>query len=143
MSFLFFIWLFILSYFFIKLRNHYHSLISTTNRHNLEEMLNFLIEKTTKNEREIEKLKKEIENQIDISKFYLQKVELVRYNPFEKERGNQSFVIALLDREKNGLILNFIYIKEGLRVYAKKIKKGKGEDYDLSEEEKKAIANKS
>ena len=47
--------------------------------------------------------------------------------------------LALLDKEDSGLIINFIYTHEGVRVYTKKVKQGKGEEYQLSEEEQRAI----
>lgn len=138
-NFLFFIWLFVLSYFFIKLRNHYYRLISNTKKEKLDQILDLLLEKNVKIENEVELIRKELKDQIELSKFHFQKIGLLRYNPFDKSDSNQSFIISLLDKKNNGLILNFIYIKEGLRVYVKKVKNGKGEEYDLSEEEKEAI----
>ena len=88
-------------------------------------------------------LKKELKEEILSSRLHIQKIGLVRFNPFERMGGEQSFIIALLDKEENGLTLNFIHTKEGLRVYTKKIKNGKVEEYDLSEEEKKAIEKSS
>lgn len=138
-NFLFFIWLFVLSYFFIKLKNHYSKLVSNTKKETLNQILDVLLENNIKAQKEINLLKQTLKNQIENSKLHFQKLGLVRYNPFEKEGGKQSFVISLLDKENNGLILNFIYTKEGLRVYTKRLKKGKGEEYELSEEELKAI----
>jgi len=45
----------------------------------------------------------------------------------------------LLNKKNCGLILNFIYTRDGLRVYTKAVKDGKGDKYQLSEEEKKAV----
>ena len=64
---------------------------------------------------------------------------MVRFNPFERSGGEQSFVLALLNNLNSGLVINFIYTREGLRTYIKKVKAGKGEKYELSEEEKEAI----
>ena len=81
--------------------------------------------------KEIEVLKKE-------NKFNIQKVGIVRFNPFKEIGGNQSFSIALLDGNDDGIIITSLYTKEGNRVYGKPIKNGKSE-YLLSEEEKEAI----
>jgi len=77
-----------------------------------------------------------LENQ---SKFFIQKVGIVRYNPFSNVGGDQSFSIALLDANNDGFVLTGLYTREGNRVYAKPIKNGASE-YSLSDEEKKAIS---
>lgn len=133
------IWLIVLSFVVFKLRNHYYNLISKTRKDKLDEILDSLLEQDKKNYNEIEIIKKEFKNQIQLSKLHLHKVGLIRFNPFDRAGGEQSFVIAFLDSEDNGIILNFIYTRDGLRVYTKKVTKGKGEEYDLSDEEKKAI----
>ncbi len=67
-----------------------------------------------------------------------QRVGLVRFNPFEDTGGNQSFALALLDREGNGLVLSSLHSRTGTRVYAKPIRGGRS-DAALSEEETAAI----
>ncbi|GAB4218888.1 MAG: DUF4446 family protein [Candidatus Microgenomates bacterium] len=136
---IFFIWLFILSFYFFKLKNHYNNLISKTKKESLDQILDLLLSKGEKVEKEIDLIKNELNKQIELSKYHYQKLGLIRYNPFDRTGGKQSFVIALLDKENSGLILNFIYTKEGLRVYTKKVFKGNGEEYGLSDEEKQAI----
>jgi len=37
-------------------------------------------------------------------------------------------------------VINFMYIPDGVRVYTKKIKEGKGETLELTQEELEAIA---
>jgi hypothetical protein len=80
---------------------------------------------------EIEKLKKE-------NIFCLNKVGVVRYNPFSNAGGNQSFSVAFLDSNKDGVIITGLFTSEGNRVYAKPVKGGKSE-YTLSDEEKEAL----
>jgi hypothetical protein len=72
------------------------------------------------------------------NKFSIQGIGIVRFNPFKKSGGDQSFSIALLDGDKNGVVITSLYGREGNRIFAKPIKKGKSE-YLLTEEEKKAI----
>ena len=134
-----FAWLLFLSYIVFKLRNHYYNLISKTKKEKLDEILDVLLEEDKKLTSEMGLIKAELKKQIEFSQLHLQKVGLIRFNPFERAGGDQSFVVAFLDKQNNGIILNFIYTRDGLRVYTKKVKKGKGEEYDLSEEEKKAI----
>jgi len=136
-------WLVVLSVIVFKLKNHYYNLISSTKKEKLDDILDWLIKTDKKNEIEIIELKKQLEQEISLSKLHIQKIGLVRFNPFERLGGEQSFVVALSDQEKNGLLLNFIYTKEGLRVYTKRVKKGKGEEYELSVEEQKAMERSS
>jgi len=101
--------------------------------------LEVLLNTDKKMESEVEQIKKELKIEIQQSKLHIQKIGIIRFNPFERMGGEQSFVIAFLNNEDNGLVINYIYTRDGLRVYSKKVKKGKGEEYELSEEEKKAI----
>lgn len=82
-------------------------------------------------EKKLRALKKE-------SKFFVQKVGIVRFNPFKEIGGDQSFSIALLDGQDSGFVLTSLYSREGNRVYAKPIERGKS-NYQLSEEEKEAL----
>ena len=68
----------------------------------------------------------------------VQKVAAIRYNPFGDVGSDQSFAIALLDSEDNGVVISSLYAREGTRVYAKPIVKGESKHH-LSNEEKEAI----
>lgn len=89
--------------------------------------------------KELEKLAQGLENLKKDSKVHIQKVGTIRYNPFSNVGGDQSFSIALLDNNNNGVIITSLYAQDSNRVYAKSIKQGKSE-HPLSDEEKKAIA---
>lgn len=67
-----------------------------------------------------------------------QRVGLVRFNPFEDTGGNQSFALALLDANGDGLVLSSLHSRAGTRVYAKAINGGRSETA-LSEEEAEAV----
>lgn len=63
---------------------------------------------------------------------------LVKYDAFNEMAGKLSFVIALLNDDNTGIILNAMHSREGCFTYAKEIIKG--ESYiPLSEEEKEAL----
>ena len=68
----------------------------------------------------------------------LQKIGVVRFNPFSDTGGDQSFAIACLDAENNGFTLTSLFTREGTRVYAKPIEDSDS-TYPLTEEEKEAI----
>ncbi len=96
------------------------------------------------------KLIKEVKNDIKklsdwneklqkISDISITKVGVVRFNPFKDTGGDQSFAVALLDSNNNGLVISSLYSREGTRIYTKPIEAGKSIGYNLSDEEQQAI----
>lgn len=139
--FIFFVWLAVLTVIVLKTKAHYNNLISNTRKHKIDEILDELLSINNKNKQEIGEIKKELHQEIQLSNLHIQKVGLVRFSPFEKTGGEKSFVITFLNNENSGIVINFIHTRDGLRVYSKKVKKGQSEEFELSEEEKKAIVN--
>ncbi len=137
-----FFWLVALTFVVFKVKRHYQNLVSSTRKNKLDEILDQLIVNDNKVTKEIELIKKQLQKISEEAKFYLQKIGFIRYDPFES-RGEQSFVLALLDKENSGVVINFIYTRDGLRTYTKKVKNGQGDKYELSEEERKAIEKSS
>lgn len=68
----------------------------------------------------------------------LTRLGLVRYNPFEDTGGNQSFAIAILDADDDGIVLSSLHARSGTRVYAKSLVGG-ATDMALSDEETEAL----
>ena len=68
----------------------------------------------------------------------VQKVGVVRYNPFDEVGGNLSYAVAILDSKNNGVFLNGIHSRTGSFTYAKPIELGVSE-YTLSDEEQEAL----
>jgi hypothetical protein len=114
-------------------------------------MLNFFKKgkKQPKSLKEILNYLKDLEKKIEVNseglaslekegKFNIQKTGMVRFNPFSGVGGDQSFSVALLDGNNDGVVITSIYARDGNRVYAKPIKSSKSE-YSLSNEEKEAI----
>jgi hypothetical protein len=71
-------------------------------------------------------------------KLALQKVGVVRYNPFEDTGSNQSFALAMLDSSGNGFVLSSLHSRQQTRVFLKQVTSGKAETA-LSDEEAEAI----
>ena len=67
-----------------------------------------------------------------------QKTGIVKYNAFKGMGGNLSFVIALLDDNNSGFILNSVHSREGCYLYMKDVVEGKTEVL-LGSEEKEAL----
>ena len=69
---------------------------------------------------------------------HVQKIGLIRFNPFKELGGDHSFCLAILNGEDSGVVVTGLHTRDRTRVYMKSIKKGKSE-YELSSEEKKAL----
>jgi hypothetical protein len=83
----------------------------------------------------LNKLHHELE---DLTQRTIQKVAVIRYNPFADTGGDQSFAIALLDSRGNGVVLSSLHSRTDTRVFAKAVQGGRSR-YQLSDEEQDAI----
>ena len=63
---------------------------------------------------------------------------LVRYDAYGELSGHQSTSLALLDAERNGVVLSCIAHRDNARLYCKVVHEGRGE-HELSPEEDEAI----
>ena len=63
---------------------------------------------------------------------------LVRYDAYGELSGHQSTSLALLDAERNGVVLSCIAHRDNARLYSKVVKDGRGE-HELSPEEDEDI----
>lgn len=87
---------------------------------------------------EIGKLQRELKMIDQIQQLAIQRVGLVRYNPFLDIGGDQSFSLALLDGRGDGFVLTCIYGREESRIFAKPIRNDQAR-YRLTDEELLAI----
>lgn len=133
------VWLFILTYIVWTTRAHYNTLIAKTKKGTIGDILSALIQKNEALDQQMTLVKKQVEELLENEKLHYQKIGFLRFNAFERAAGEQSFIIALLNRENTGIVINFLYTREGIRVYAKKVQRGVSEEYELSDEEKETI----
>jgi t-SNARE complex subunit (syntaxin) len=111
-------------------------------RSDLMRILNHLSEIEKENSESIRGINKEVEKIKKDTSYHIQKVSLVRFNPFSEMGGDHSFSVALLDAHLTGFVITGLHTRERTRVYIKKIDKGKCRQ-DLSREEKEALAKAS
>lgn len=138
LGFIFF-WLVFLSVIFYNLFSHYQKLTKGVTKKDLKSLLDELLKNFEKQAAKSEDLAKEIQKLQKENLYNIQKIGLVRFNPFEETGGNQSFSLAFLDGEESGLVLTSLHSREMTRIYSKPVKKGKAESFELSSEEKQAI----
>ncbi len=109
-----------------------------TKAKNLEEMLILIGKKMS----QLEETQKEINKHLVTVDHRLNKsirnVEMVRFNPFVDAGSNQSFAIAFMNDEKNGVVMSSLYARDRMSIFAKPIINGKSE-FELSEEEKEVL----
>lgn len=122
-----------------KLSKKYKKFMNGSNNKDIEQLLleNIrLSNDTTLKNKEIENRVSSLERNLQRC---VQKVGVVRYNAFEGVGSDQSFSIALLDDNDNGVILSGIYSRESSTTYAKKLVNGNSK-HILSAEELQAIS---
>jgi hypothetical protein len=121
-----------------RLKENAAVLFSGKNAKDLEGVILEQVEKSKQLEQAIISLKDMDQRIIGNLAYALQKFGMVRFNPFGEVGGNQSFAVCLLDNFNSGVIILSLYSRDGVRIYAKPIQKGKSE-YQLSKEEEEAL----
>jgi hypothetical protein len=84
-------------------------------------------------------LQKAVKDHQHLSLNNLQKIGFIRFNPFTNTGGDQSFILAILNGHNDGFVISSLHSRDQTRTFAKPIKDGKGEKFELSKEEKLAI----
>lgn len=124
---------------FSKLNRRYHDFMRKLgDGENLEEDLQAYMSRVEEVERHNKRTSSHVKQIDQDLKKCIQKVGIVRYNAFKDTGSDLSFALALLDENKDGIVLNGIYSREMSNIYAKPIKNGKS-SYVVSEEEAEAI----
>ncbi len=131
-------WLVFLQYQVWKFSKKQKQIFAGKKAADLEDVIYEVTKKVQISEKEIEKIKKTLSYHSSITTKSIQKVGLVRFNPFKDTGGDLSFAIALLDLKNDGLVISSLHGREGTRIYSKPVRGGQSQ-YNLSAEEKQAI----
>lgn len=121
-----------------KMRKQYKTIVQGVEGKNLEELLMHngkTLEQVLLQIRIVEDRITALET---IQEKTIQKVGMLRFNAFSDMGGEQSFALALLDKNNAGVVISSIYGRDDARTYAKPIKSGTS-TYKLSQEERNAI----
>lgn len=133
------IWTFILSIALWKTISHYNKLTRGLTDKSLKSVLENLIKDLNKGKKDIDYLKAYCDTIQKEGLLHIQKIGLLRFNPFRDTGGDQSFILSLLDGTDTGVIISGLYSRSGTRWYAKRVVKGKGLEHELSDEEKTSL----
>lgn len=134
-----FVWLIALSFFFWRILQHYNRLSRGVNSKTLRTILDDLLKDVDLAKKDIEYLKRYSVQLEKEGLLHIQKVGLIRFNPFKDTGGDQSFIVSLIDGKDTGVIISGLYSRSGTRWYAKQVVEGKAVGHELSEEEKQAL----
>lgn len=132
---IFFVWL-------RKVTSHYNSLTKGIDDKTLMNALQGIQHTIAEHERVQGVIKNELVRQKADGQLHVQHVTLKRFNPFGDTGGDQSFILALLDGNKDGVVITSLHSRENTRFYVKSVEGGVGIDHPLSDEEQKIINRK-
>lgn len=121
-----------------QIRENYNALLEYLGDGESRDILRELTSLIRDIESDNRETEKDIEQIFSVLESCIQKVSIIRYNAFHNVGSDQSFSIALLDREDDGVVVSGIYGRDSSTTYAKPIKAGVSE-YMLTEEEENAI----
>lgn len=133
------VWLIALTVFFVRLSSHYNNLLQGASNKTLKSVLEELLVQVQLSKKDIDSLRIRCDKIEKDSLLHIQKIGLLRFNPFKDTGGDQSFILVFVDAHNTGIVMSGLYSRSGTRWYAKRIVRGEGVEHELSEEEKKAI----
>lgn len=133
------IWLALLSFLTLRTIRHYRQIMRGATGLNLGQVLEGIVKKLDLNEQTIQQIWSEVAKIKIANQKNFQKYALVRFNPFEDTGGDQSFVLALLDGQNNGIVISSLHSRGGTRVYTKQVANGQATTHQFSKEEKEVV----
>lgn len=134
-----FIWLTIITALMLRFYFYYSRLVSFGRRESFPKLLDDILKRGQIHDKEIENIYKRSLALEKDGALHIQKVGLVRFNPFNDTGGDQSFILALVDATDTGVVISSLHTRTGTRWYAKRVARGKGTEHELSSEEEKAL----
>jgi len=117
-------WLLALSIITAWIFSFFRKLSKNVGKGNLIKIIGEVLGSTKINAKKLKDLEKELANYKQEGTSHVQKVALVRFNPFDEMGGDYSFSLALLDGKDTGFIITGLHTRERTRVYIKDVIKG-------------------
>ena len=133
------LWLIVLQIRTSSMLRQYRRLLSGVQAGNLEEVLSMHVGRVNDHEIRLGRVDQNVQSLERVLSTAIQRVGLVRFNPFNETGGDQSFAVALLDQQGNGVVISSLHNRAETRVYAKPVEGGQS-SYTLSDEERQALS---
>ena len=131
-------WLLLLQRSEARLRSRLRKILNETGTAGLDEVLDTQAKRIDGLAQRLDHLATLQQELGSAARLALQRVGVVRYNPFQDSGGDQSFAIALLDHAGTGIVISSLHGRAETRIFAKQIENGRS-THTLSEEEQQAI----
>lgn len=122
-----------------RLLGQYQHLMTGTSGGNLETMLRDHVAQARQAGDQAQVAEQTVRHLEKASRFNLQHLGLLRFNPFRDTGGDQSFALAIADDHGQGVVVSSLHARDVTRVYAKPLIAWES-TYSLADEEKQAIA---
>lgn len=135
----FFIWLSILTFLITKQRSFFKDLFPKDNSRDIRNKFKEVLDAISGFEKNIQILENRLTGFKKESLANIQKLAVLKYNPYNDTGGDQSFSLALLDGRLDGIVFTSLHSRAGTRIYLKTIKSGKSE-LELSKEEAQVLS---
>lgn len=133
------IWMGIISVLLIRMISHYNRLSKGVTKAGLLEVLEGMFRSIHDLGARVDRIDKQTNKLTIDGSLHVQRIGIVRFNPFADTGGAQSFSMALLDAEGNVIVMTSLYARSGNRWYVKEVVGGKGKELALSKEEESVI----
>jgi hypothetical protein len=134
------IWLGLITSYLLKMRQRYSVFTEGVQKKTLEEVLTNIVKELRISKKDIASLRERCDMIEKDGQLHIQKIGLLRFNPFKDTGGDQSFILSLINGQESGVVITALYSRSGTRWYAKRVASGKGIEHELSEDEKKSLA---
>lgn len=134
-----FVWLGTLTFFYFRDKNFLTSLFPKSGERDIRKKFSEVLKQVEEFAGKLDRLNAKLKGVEIDSLGHIQKVKLLRYNPYGDTGGDQSFTVALLDNEGSGVVITSLHSRGGTRVFAKPVEKGKSGKFQFSKEENEAI----
>jgi hypothetical protein len=134
-----FIWLGLITFFLQRMIRNYSVFTEGVHKKTLEEVLINIVKEQKLSKKDIAYLSERCDNIERDGLMHIQKIGLIRFNPFKDTGGDQSFILSLINAENSGVVITALYSRSGTRWYAKRVNNGKGVEHELSDDEKRSL----
>lgn len=120
-----------------RMRSRYADLLRAPSGQSLEDILRHYFQYAVDAKQRADSADERLAELLRQVRGCLQSSGLVRFDAFDTVSGKQSFSMALLDAQGDGVVLTTLYGRDSCRVYGKQVRGGKAES--LTQEEQQAI----
>lgn len=134
-----FIWLGILSFLIWQQQQFLKSLFPKSGERDIRRKFEEVLKQVGDFGQDLERVKDKLSEVEKLDLGHIQRVELLRYNPYDDTGGDQSFSVCLLDDHKSGVVITSLHARSGTRVFAKPVILGKAGKFQFSKEEEEVI----